>query len=95
MQQQTSRKPQTPNKALGWVSALWSVEAIGIAIGVSIGAIAGFQLAKPSFEGGDLLDGLVYTATAIICSLIPVATVIRLHQITRTNQNPRNPGRKV
>ena len=83
MQGQPIGQYQESKKFTDWIPILWSYETIGIAIGLGIGAIAGLQLAKPYFEAGNQFAGFFYTATAVVCALIPIGTVIRLHHITR------------
>ena len=95
MQRQTHRSPKRLKTILTWIPALWSIEAIGIAIGLGIGAIAGFQLAKPYFEAGNQTAGFFYAATAVVCSLIPIGAVIRLHQITRGHRLSRQNRRRT
>lgn len=95
MQGQPTGQNQKSKKLTDWIPVLWSYEAIGIAIGLGIGAIAGFQLAKPYFEAGNQFSGFFYTATAVVCSLIPIGTVIRLHQITKAHHLPRQPRRRT
>ena len=91
MQQQTSRKPQPFKKPMGWLPAMWYVDIMGIIAGLLLGATAGLYLAKPFFDRGEIIPGIVYTAFSIGIALAPVITVVLINRMINKLRFPADP----
>ena len=91
MQQQTRRKPQPLRKLLGRLPAMWYVDAMGIIAGLLLGATAGLHLAKPFFDRGETVPGVVYTAFSIGIALAPVVTFALIHRMLNRPRFPAKP----
>ena len=74
----------------GWVSALWSVEAIVIGGGLALGVLVFATLAKPAFnEPQDKVVGYLFAVMSVLCPLIPSMGAAHIHGVHRKLGLPR------